>query len=229
METGPKVCCNGKSPLFAFISGIIICAILAGGSFLIYQNMQENQALKSKISEIENRLNESDKEIVDLSVEALDVEEEIPVSIVKEPKYPADTFRFVEKQGFLGSMTLTGYTKISKELQSFCDPEQEECVYRDFVEFVVQKTYSDAINSFPDEERRKSFDIGCKENGLLKYFSVSDELGKGFFTLDDTSSKKLFNATESNPVTILITDLPSSMGDFGPPDCAVFFSKIEVY
>jgi hypothetical protein len=181
------------------------------------------------VDELEIRLDESDKEIVDLSVEINDVAENNTDSLSNETKYSADTFYFDEKLGFKGAMTLTGYTKIKKELQSFCEPEQEECIFRDFVEFVVQKTYSDAINSFPNENMKESFPIGCKENGVLKYFSESDEYGAKFFTLDQNSSKKLFEANESNPVTIQISSFPSSMGDFGPPDCDVFFTKIEVF
>ncbi len=230
------------SPVLAFFAGIIVCALIAGGAYFVWQNKQENKALQEKVNELEERVNGSDEEEVELSVEVKEEEvkevvPEVEEAVENTPEYPADTFSADANGNYFGKLTVSGYPTVKMVPKSFCDPEVDDgCTSFPYVYFNLTGNYSPEFQKFSDSNAGNAFvgqdviGLGCKEPGanFLYYYNDSEENGMKYFRLSDTDSAKFFAGTMNFPVTITLERKPF-YGGSGAPDCYSHFTEITVY
>lgn len=233
------------SPVLAFFAGIIVCALIAGGAYFVWQNKQENKALQEKVNELEERVNGSDEEEVELSVEVKEEEvkeekkeePEVKEPVANTPEYPADTFSADANGNYFGKLTVSGYPTVKMVPKAFCDPEVDDgCTSFQYVNFNLTGNYSPEFQKFSDSNAGNAFvgqdviGLGCKEPGanFLYYYNDSEENGMKYFRLSDTDSAKFFAGTMNFPVTITLERKPF-YGGSGAPDCYSHFTEITVY
>lgn len=135
-----------------------------------------------------------------------------------------DTFNISTESG---SVDVLGYITIEK-IENF---DNEETF--DYVFFYVVDTKSNDFKTFLEGLSGNTFGgkdkigLGCINNGKIYYFNSSDGKELESYELSETSSKKILDSTEGNPIKLRLTRLEYN-GGTSAPSCYSHITNIEV-
>lgn len=135
-----------------------------------------------------------------------------------------DTFNISTESG---SVDVLGYVSIEK-IKSFETGETN-----DYVFFNVVDTKSNDFKAFLDGLSGNTFGgkdkigLGCINNGKIYYFNSSDGKELENYEIGETSSKKILDSTEGNPIKLRLTRLEYN-GGTSAPICYSHIANVEV-
>lgn len=135
-----------------------------------------------------------------------------------------DTFNISSESG---SVDVLGYISIEK-IKSF---ETDET--NDYVFFNIVDTKSEDFKAFLEGLSGNTFGdnniigLGCTDNEKIYYFNSSDGKELESYEIGETSSKKILDSTEGNPIKLRLTRLEYN-GGTSAPNCYSHITNIEV-
>ena len=135
-----------------------------------------------------------------------------------------DTFNISTESG---SVDVLGYITIEK-IESF---ETDET--NDYVFFNVVDTKSEDFKAFLEGLSGNTYGgkdkigLGCINNGKIYYFNSSDGKELESYEIGETSSKKILDSTEGNPIKLRLTRLEYN-GGTSAPICYSHITNVEV-
>ena len=135
-----------------------------------------------------------------------------------------DTFNISTESG---SVDVLGYITIEK-IKSF---ETDET--NDYVFFNIVDTKSNDFKAFLDGLSGNTFGgnnkigLGCINNGKIYYFNSSDGKELESYEIGETSSKKILDSIEGNPIKLRLTRLEYN-GGTSAPICYSHITNVEV-
>lgn len=135
-----------------------------------------------------------------------------------------DTFNISTESG---SVDVLGYITIEK-IENF---ETDET--NDYVFFNIVDTKSEDFKAFLDGLSGNTFGgkdkigLGCINNGKIYYFNSSDGKELENYEIGETSSKKILDSTEGNPIKLRLTRLEYN-GGTSAPICYSHITNVEV-
>lgn len=135
-----------------------------------------------------------------------------------------DTFNISTESG---SVDVLGYISIEK-MESF---ETDET--NDYVFFNIIDTKSTDFKTFLDGLSGNTFGgntkigLGCTDNKTIYYFNSSDGKELESYEISETSSKKILDSTENNPIKLRLTRLEYN-GGTSAPSCYSHITNVEV-
>ena len=135
-----------------------------------------------------------------------------------------DTFNILTESG---SVDVLGYITIEK-IESF---ETDET--NDYVFFNIVDTKSEDFKAFLEGLSGNTFGgkdkigLGCINNGKIYYFNSSDGKELENYEIGETSSKKILDSTEGNPIKLRLTRLEYN-GGTSAPICYSHITNVEV-
>lgn len=135
-----------------------------------------------------------------------------------------DTFNISTESG---SVDVLGYISIEK-IENF---ETDET--NDYVFFNIVDTKSNDFKTFLEGLSGNTFGgnnkigLGCTDNEKIYYFNSSDGKELESYELSETSSKKILDSTEENPIKLRLTRLEYN-GGTSAPICYSHITNVEV-
>lgn len=135
-----------------------------------------------------------------------------------------DTFNISTESG---SVDVLGYITIEK-IENF---ETDET--NDYVFFNIVDTKSEDFKAFLEGLSGNTFGgkdkigLGCINNGKIYYFNSSDGKELESYEIGETSSKKILDSTEENPIKLRLTRLEYN-GGTSAPICYSHITNVEV-
>lgn len=135
-----------------------------------------------------------------------------------------DTFNISTESG---SVDVLGYITIEK-IENF---ETDET--NDYVFFNIVDTKSEDFKAFLEGLSGNTFGgkdkigLGCINNGKIYYFNSSDGKELESYEIGETSSKKIIDSTEGNPIKLRLTRLEYN-GGTSAPICYSHITNVEV-
>ena len=135
-----------------------------------------------------------------------------------------DTFNILTESG---SVDVLGYITIEK-IESF---ETDET--NDYVFFNVVDTKSEDFKAFLEGLSGNTYGgkdkigLGCINNGKIYYFNSSDGKELESYEIGETSSKKILDSKEGNPIKLRLTRLEYN-GGTSAPICYSHITNVEV-
>lgn len=135
-----------------------------------------------------------------------------------------DTFNISSESG---SVDVLGYITIEK-IKSF---ETDET--NDYVFFNIVDTKSNDFKAFLEGLSGNTFGdnniigLGCTDNEKIYYFNSSDGKELESYEIGETSSKKILDSTEGNPIKLRLTRLEYN-GGTSAPNCYSHITNVEV-
>lgn len=135
-----------------------------------------------------------------------------------------DTFNISTESG---SVDVLGYISIEK-MESFETDETNDYVFFNIVDTKSAdfKTYLDGLsgNTFGGNNK---IGLGCTDNKTIYYFNSSDGKELESYEISETSSKKILDSTENNPIKLRLTRLEYN-GGTSAPICYSHITNVEV-
>lgn len=135
-----------------------------------------------------------------------------------------DTFNISTESG---SVDVLGYITIEK-IENFDNEETFDYVFFNVVDTKSNdfKTFLEGLsgNTFGGKDK---IGLGCINNGKIYYFNSSDGKELESYELSETSSKKILDSTEGNPIKLRLTRLEYN-GGTSAPSCYSHITNIEV-
>lgn len=135
-----------------------------------------------------------------------------------------DTFNISTESG---SVDVLGYITIEK-IENF---ETDET--NDYVFFNIVDTKSEDFKAFLEGLSGNTYGgkdkigLGCINNGKIYYFNSSDGKELESYEIGETSSKKILDSTEGNPIKLRLTRLEYN-GGTSAPICYSHITNVEV-
>lgn len=135
-----------------------------------------------------------------------------------------DTFNISTESG---SVDVLGYISIEK-IENF---ETDET--NDYVFFNIVDTKSNDFKTFLEGLSGNTFGgnnkigLGCTDNEKIYYFNSSDGKELESYEIGETSSKKILDSTEGNPIKLRLTRLEYN-GGTSAPICYSHITNVEV-
>ena len=135
-----------------------------------------------------------------------------------------DTFNISTESG---SVDVLGYITIEK-IENF---ETDET--NDYVFFNIVDTKSNDFKTFLEGLSGNTFGgnnkigLGCTDNEKIYYFNSSDGKELESYEIGETSSKKILDSTEENPIKLRLTRLEYN-GGTSAPICYSHITNVEV-
>lgn len=135
-----------------------------------------------------------------------------------------DTFNISTESG---SVDVLGYITIEK-IENF---ETDET--NDYVFFNIVDTKSEDFNAFLEGLSGNTFGgkdkigLGCTDNEKIYYFNSSDGKELESYEIGETSSKKILDSKEGNPIKLRLTRLEYN-GGTSAPICYSHITNVEV-
>lgn len=135
-----------------------------------------------------------------------------------------DTFNISTESG---SLDVLGYITIEK-IENFETNETNDYVFFNIVDTKSNdfKTFLEGLsgNTFGGKDK---IGLGCINNGKIYYFNSSDGKELENYEIGETSSKKILDSTEGNPIKLRLTRLEYN-GGTSAPICYSHITNIEV-
>lgn len=135
-----------------------------------------------------------------------------------------DTFNISTESG---SVDVLGYISIEK-IKSFETDEANDYVFFNIVDTKSNDflTYLEGLsgNTFGGNNK---IGLGCTDNEKIYYFNSSDGKELENYEIGETSSKKILDSTEGNPIKLRLTRLEYN-GGTSAPICYSHITNIEV-
>lgn len=135
-----------------------------------------------------------------------------------------DTFNISTESG---SVDVLGYITIEK-MESFETDETNDYVFFNIVDTKSNDflNYLDGLsgNTFGGKDK---IGLGCINNGKIYYFNSSDGKELENYEIGETSSKKILDSTEGNPIKLRLTRLEYN-GGTSAPICYSHITNVEV-
>lgn len=135
-----------------------------------------------------------------------------------------DTFNISTESG---SVDVLGYITIEK-IENFDNEETFNYVFFNVVDTKSNdfKTFLEGLsgNTFGGKDK---IGLGCINNGKIYYFNSSDGKELENYEIGETSSKKILDSTEGNPIKLRLTRLEYN-GGTSAPICYSHITNIEV-
>ncbi len=135
-----------------------------------------------------------------------------------------DTFNISTESG---SVDVLGYITIEK-IENFDNEETFDYVFFNVVDTKSNdfKTFLEGLsgNTFGGKDK---IGLGCINNGKIYYFNSSDGKELENYEIGETSSKKILDSTEGNPIKLRLTRLEYN-GGTSAPSCYSHITNIEV-
>lgn len=135
-----------------------------------------------------------------------------------------DTFNISTESG---SVDVLGYITIEK-IENFETNETNDYVFFNIVDTKSNdfKTFLEGLsgNTFGGKDK---IGLGCINNGKIYYFNSSDGKELENYEIGETSSKKILDSTEGNPIKLRLTRLEYN-GGTSAPICYSHITNIEV-
>lgn len=135
-----------------------------------------------------------------------------------------DTFNISTESG---SVDVLGYITIEK-MESFETDETNDYVFFNIVDTKSNDflNYLDGLsgNTFGGKDK---IGLGCINNGKIYYFNSSDGKELENYEIGETSSKKILDSTEENPIKLRLTRLEYN-GGTSAPICYSHITNVEV-
>ncbi len=135
-----------------------------------------------------------------------------------------DTFNISTESG---SVDVLGYITIEK-IENFETNETN-----DYLFFNIVDTKSEDFKAFLEGLSGNTFGgkdkigLGCINNGKIYYFNSSDGKELESYEIGETSSKKIIDSTEGNPIKLRLTRLEYN-GGTSAPICYSHITNVEV-
>lgn len=135
-----------------------------------------------------------------------------------------DTFNISTESG---SVDVLGYISIEK-IENFDNEETFNYVFFNVVDTKSNdfKTFLEGLsgNTFGGKDK---IGLGCINNGKIYYFNSSDGKELENYEIGETSSKKILDSTEGNPIKLRLTRLEYNGGN-SAPICYSHITNVEV-
>ena len=135
-----------------------------------------------------------------------------------------DTFNISTESG---SVDVLGYITIEK-IENFETNETNDYLFFNIVDTKSNdfKTFLEGLsgNTFGGKDK---IGLGCINNGKIYYFNSSDGKELENYEIGETSSKKILDSTEGNPIKLRLTRLEYN-GGTSAPICYSHITNIEV-
>lgn len=135
-----------------------------------------------------------------------------------------DTFNISTESG---SVDVLGYITIEK-IENFDNEETSNYVFFNVVDTKSNdfKTFLEGLsgNTFGGKDK---IGLGCINNGKIYYFNSSDGKELESYEIGETSSKKILDSTEGNPIKLRLTRLEYN-GGTSAPICYSHITNVEV-
>lgn len=135
-----------------------------------------------------------------------------------------DTFNISTESG---SVDVLGYITIEK-IENFDNEETFNYVFFNIVDTKSNdfKTFLEGLsgNTFGGKDK---IGLGCINNGKIYYFNSSDGKELESYEIGETSSKKIIDSTEGNPIKLRLTRLEYN-GGTSAPICYSHITNVEV-
>ena len=135
-----------------------------------------------------------------------------------------DTFNISTESG---SADVLGYITIEK-IENFDNEETFDYAFFNVVDTKSNdfKTFLEGLsgNTFGGKDK---IGLGCINNGKIYYFNSSDGKELENYEIGETSSKKILDSTEGNPIKLRLTRLEYN-GGTSAPSCYSHITNIEV-
>ena len=135
-----------------------------------------------------------------------------------------DTFNISTESG---SVDVLGYITIEK-IENFDNEETFDYVFFNVVDTKSNdfKTFLEGLsgNTFGGKDK---IGLGCINNGKIYYFNSSDRKELENYEIGETSSKKILDSTEGNPIKLRLTRLEYNGGN-SAPICYSHITNVEV-
>lgn len=135
-----------------------------------------------------------------------------------------DTFNISTESG---SVDVLGYITIEK-IENFDNEETSDYVFFNVVDTKSNdfKTFLEGLsgNTFGGKDK---IGLGCINNGKIYYFNSSDGKELENYEIGETSSKKILDSTEGNPIKLRLTRLEYN-GGTSAPICYSHITNVEV-
>ena len=135
-----------------------------------------------------------------------------------------DTFNISTESG---SVDVLGYITIEK-IENFDNEETFNYVFFNVVDTKSNdfKTFLEGLsgNTFGGKDK---IGLGCINNGKIYYFNSSDGKELENYEIGETSSKKILDSTEGNPIKLRLTRLEYN-GGTSAPICYSHITNVEV-
>lgn len=135
-----------------------------------------------------------------------------------------DTFNISNESG---SVDVLGYITIEK-IENFDNEETFNYVFFNIVDTKSNdfKTFLEGLsgNTFGGKDK---IGLGCINNGKIYYFNSSDGKELESYEIGETSSKKILDSTEENPIKLRLTRLEYN-GGTSAPICYSHITNVEV-
>ena len=135
-----------------------------------------------------------------------------------------DTFNISTESG---SVDVLGYVSIEK-IKSFETDETNDYVFFNIVDTKSNdfKTFLEGLsgNTYGGKDK---IGLGCINNGKIYYFNSSDGKELESYEIGETSSKKILDSTEENPIKLRLTRLEYN-GGTSAPICYSHITNVEV-
>lgn len=135
-----------------------------------------------------------------------------------------DTFNISTESG---SVDVLGYITIEK-IENFDNEETFDYVFFNVVDTKSNdfKTFLEGLsgNTFGGKDK---IGLGCINNGKIYYFNSSDGKKLENYEIGETSSKKILDSTEGNPIKLRLTRLEYNGGN-SAPICYSHITNVEV-
>lgn len=135
-----------------------------------------------------------------------------------------DTFNISTESG---SVDVLGYITIEK-IENFDNEETFNYVFFNIVDTKSNdfKTFLEGLsgNTFGGKDK---IGLGCINNGKIYYFNSSDGKELESYEIGETSSKKILDSKEENPIKLRLTRLEYN-GGTSAPICYSHITNVEV-
>ena len=135
-----------------------------------------------------------------------------------------DTFNISTESG---SVDVLGYITIEK-IKNFETDETNDYVFFNIVDTKSNdfKTFLEGLsgNTYGGKDK---IGLGCINNGKIYYFNSSDGKELESYEIGETSSKKILDSTEENPIKLRLTRLEYN-GGTSAPICYSHITNVEV-
>ena len=135
-----------------------------------------------------------------------------------------DTFNISTESG---SVDVLGYITIEK-IENFDNEETFDYVFFNVVDTKSNdfKTFLEGLsgNTYGGKDK---IGLGCNNNGEIYYFNSSDGKELESYEIGETSSKKILDSTEGNPIKLRLTRLEYN-GGTSAPICYSHITNVEV-
>lgn len=135
-----------------------------------------------------------------------------------------DTFNISTESG---SVDVLGYITIEK-IENFETDETNDYVFFNVVDTKSNdfKTFLEGLsgNTYGGKDK---IGLGCINNGKIYYFNSSDGKELESYEIGETSSKKILDSTEGNPIKLRLTRLEYN-GGTSAPICYSHITNVEV-